>query len=62
MNLSNRSVLVTGAGSAIGRATVVALGRKRAHLTLAGRREEPLEETARLIEEAGARHRPCPAM
>ena len=52
MNLSNKSVLVTGAGSGIGRATAVALARKGARLTLTGRREEPLEETARLIEEA----------
>lgn len=53
MNVSNRSVLVTGAGSGIGRATAVALARKGARLTLTGRREEPLEETARLVEEAG---------
>jgi uncharacterized oxidoreductase len=53
MNLSNRSVLVTGAGSGIGRVTAVALARKGARLTLTGRREEPLEETARLVEEAG---------
>ncbi len=53
MDLSNRSVLVTGAGSGIGRATAVALARKGARLTLTGRREGPLEETARLVEEAG---------
>jgi uncharacterized oxidoreductase len=53
MDLSNRSVLLTGAGSGIGRATAVALARKGARLTLTGRREEPLEETARLVEEAG---------
>jgi uncharacterized oxidoreductase len=53
MDLSNRSVLVTGAGSGIGRATAVALARRGARLTLTGRREGPLEETARLVEEAG---------
>jgi uncharacterized oxidoreductase len=53
MNLSNRSVLVTGAGSGIGRAMAVTLACKGARLTLTGRREEPLQETARLVEEAG---------
>ncbi len=53
MNLSEKSILVTGAGSGIGRATAVALARKGAKLTLTGRREEPLEETAKLVEEAG---------
>lgn len=52
MNLANRSILITGAGSGIGRATAVALARKGTRLTLFGRRQEPLEETARLIREA----------
>ncbi len=60
MNLSNRSVLVTGAGSGIGQATAVALARKGARLTLTGRREEPLQETARLVEEAGGEARAVP--
>jgi uncharacterized oxidoreductase len=60
MNLSNRSVLVTGAGSGIGRATAVALGRKGVRLTLAGRREEPLRETAKLVEEAGGEAQAVP--
>lgn len=55
MNLANRSILITGAGSGIGRATAVALARKGARLTLFGRRQEPLEETARLIQEAGGK-------
>ena len=53
MDLSNKSVLVTGAGSGIGRAVAVELGRKGARLTLTGRREEPLRETADLVREAG---------
>ena len=57
MDLSNRSVLVTGAGSGIGRAVAVELGRKGARLTLTGRREEPLQETAGLVRDAGGEAR-----
>jgi short-subunit dehydrogenase len=57
VNLSEKSILVTGAGSGIGRATAVALARKGAKLTLTGRREEPLEETAKLVGEAGGEAR-----
>ncbi len=57
MDLSGKSVLVTGAGSGIGRATAVKLANKGAKLTLTGRREEPLRETARLVEEAGGEAR-----
>lgn len=53
MQLSQRSVLLTGAGSGIGRATAIEFARRGAHLTLVGRRQEPLEETARLVSEAG---------
>ncbi len=60
VDLSNKSVLVTGAGSGIGRAAAVALARKGARLTLTGRREEPLEETARLVEEAGGEAQAVP--
>ncbi|GGO58571.1 oxidoreductase [Streptomyces daqingensis] len=65
---------MTGAGSGIGRAVAVELGAAGWSLTLAGRRREPLEETARLASRAaGARtdagapaaagpaaHRVCP--
>lgn len=53
MDISGKSVLVTGAGSGIGRETAVKIANKGAKLTLTGRREEPLQETAKLIEEAG---------
>lgn len=55
MQLFEQSILITGAGSGIGRATAVALGRKRAQLTLNGRRREPLEETARLVKAVGGK-------
>jgi uncharacterized oxidoreductase len=57
MNITNQSILITGAGSGIGRATAIALARKGARLTLFGRRQEPLEETARLVQEAGGEAR-----
>lgn len=53
VEISGGSVLVTGAGSGIGRAAAVEFARRGARLTLTGRREEPLWETAALVEEAG---------
>jgi NAD(P)-dependent dehydrogenase (short-subunit alcohol dehydrogenase family) len=44
-----RVALVTGAGTGIGRATAIALSRDGFTLVLAGRRREPLEETAGLL-------------
>jgi NAD(P)-dependent dehydrogenase (short-subunit alcohol dehydrogenase family) len=37
MNITTQSILITGAGSGIGRATAIALARKGARLTLFGR-------------------------
>ena len=54
MNLSDKSILVTGAGSGIGRVCAVEFARKGARLTLVGRRQEPLEETDRLVAETGS--------
>ncbi|WP_149182060.1 SDR family oxidoreductase [Streptomyces sp. TRM49041] len=45
--------VVTGAGSGIGRSVAVALAEAGWSLTLAGRRPEPLAETAALAETAG---------
>ena len=52
-DLRGASVVITGASSGIGRATAVALARQGCRLTLAARREEGLEETARLCADAG---------
>lgn len=46
MNQTNKIALVTGAGSGIGRALAIALCKDGWSLVLAGRREEPLMETA----------------
>jgi NAD(P)-dependent dehydrogenase (short-subunit alcohol dehydrogenase family) len=46
---------ITGAGSGIGRATAVAFAASGADVALAGHSEEPLRETAALVEAQGRR-------
>ncbi|AWS45001.1 SDR family NAD(P)-dependent oxidoreductase [Streptosporangium sp. 'caverna'] len=46
-HLADRVVIVTGAGSGIGRATAIAFARAGAHVLGVGRRQDALEETAR---------------
>ncbi len=55
MSSPEKIALVTGAGSGIGRQVAIALCEAGYAVTLAGRREEPLKETAALAGESGSR-------
>ncbi|MED5357112.1 MAG: SDR family oxidoreductase, partial [Pseudomonadota bacterium] len=55
MSGSEKIAIVTGAGSGIGRASAIALLQDGWTVTLAGRRQDPLEETASLAGADGAR-------
>ncbi len=56
MRLDGARVLLTGAGSGIGRALALGLAAQGARLVLAGRRQDALQETAGLIAAAGGDH------
>jgi 3-oxoacyl-[acyl-carrier protein] reductase len=53
VNLSGKTAIVTGAGTAIGRELALAFARAGANVVCAGRRLAPLEETALLIQREG---------
>ncbi len=51
--MSAKKVLVTGAGSGLGKATALLLAAEGAHLALLGRTEDELRQTAIEVEESG---------
>jgi NAD(P)-dependent dehydrogenase (short-subunit alcohol dehydrogenase family) len=53
LGLDGAVIVVTGAGSGIGAATALRLGAAGAHVVLVGRRSEPLELSARAVQDAG---------
>lgn len=55
MSGNDKIAIITGAGSGIGRASVLALLKEGWSVTLAGRRVEPMEETVSLAGADGAR-------
>ena len=55
--LTEKIVLITGAGSGIGRETALLMAQHGATLVLAGRRIEPLEAVAEEVRELGGQVR-----
>lgn len=55
LGLGGAVVVVTGAGSGIGAATALRLGAAGAQVVLVGRRREPLQASARAVEQAGGK-------
>jgi len=53
MNLKNKMILITGAGSGLGKALAMAAGQAGAKVICAGRRKERIEQTAAEVTKAG---------
>ena len=61
MELSGKSVLLTGASSGIGRTVAIELGRQGARVGLVARREDQLEDVAKDVRAAGGETLVLPA-
>ena len=59
MRLSERTAVVTGAASGIGRAVSVALARRKCHLALADIDDKGLIKTAELVAKEGVLYLGC---
>lgn len=55
LGLEGKTAIVVGAGADVGRAAALALARERVRVILVGRRREPLEDTAVLVQAAGGK-------
>ena len=53
MNLKNKTILITGAGSGLGKALAIAAGEAGARVVCAGRRKDRIEKTAEEVTKAG---------
>jgi NAD(P)-dependent dehydrogenase (short-subunit alcohol dehydrogenase family) len=53
MNLKNKNVLITGAGSGLGKALAIAAGQAGAKVVCAGRRIDRIQQTAEEVTKAG---------
>ena len=62
MRLANKVALVTGAGTGIGRATVMLLAQEGARVVAQDVNADTAQETVQLIEQAGVRRCPWAAM
>ena len=60
MTIAEKVILITGAGSGIGRAMAVAFGQEGARVICCGRRQARLEETAHLVASQGGIARALP--
>jgi len=53
MSLKDRVILITGAGSGLGKALAVAAGQAGAKVICAGRRKDRIQQTAEAVTQAG---------
>ncbi len=53
MNLRNKVILITGAGSGLGKALALAAGQGGAKVICAGRRKDKIQQTAEEVTKAG---------